>query len=173
MHTTVRPLKQMLTLALLMMGLISVCPTAQATSSADRKVAAIRKEVTAINNGLSKLSQKVIPIDGISLEGARATYFRKGTDIKKIAVEVYGETFKSTVDLYYSRGKLIFAFERFSSYEAGIGSDVATTDEYRVYYSGDTLVRALIGTKVLAPEAAKEESEKIVEISKQVKAAIA
>ncbi len=150
----------------------SIASAASASSATDKKVATIRAEVARINAGLSKLKKTEIPVENVSAEGAMATYYRNGTKIRKIEAELLGETFQAKIDLYYVDDQLIFAFDRHSTYKAGLGSPIDKTINYRLYFSNGTSIRALAGTKRLSADDASTEVEAITELSTELKAAI-
>ncbi len=76
----------------------------------EKRIAAIRAEVAAIEKGAANYTRKTNNVEDISLEGTEAIYFTEKTSLKKITSKMYGETFNATGEFYYRDGQLIFAF---------------------------------------------------------------
>ncbi len=136
-----------------------VAPPAVAATTA-QQITSIRTEVAAINKRLPKMAAQTKNVEGITVEGTEATYYSSGKDLRKIRATLYGETFRATVELYFRRGALIFAFERYERYEAELGSPVESTTEYRFYFSGSRTLRLLIDAKQVSPS--NEDGAKLV-----------
>lgn len=145
-------------------------------SQTEKQIVSIRAEVAAINNSAAKYDKKTKNIAGISTEGAEATYYLSGKGLKKIVVQIYGETFRATNEFYYGGEELIFAYQKFSRYNGSIGSKpppkIARIEEARLYRSGDQTIRILLDKKALKPgEIAFTEKEyELIEFSAQLKA---
>jgi hypothetical protein len=148
-------------------------PGASAATTTDKQVATIRAEVTRINKGLAKLKKTTMMVDNVSLEGTEATYYRSGKTIRKISAQLLGETYQAKIDLYYSADQLIFAFDRHSTYKAGLGSPIDRTVEFRVYYVKGKNIRTTADSKLLTDDEASTEVDALNEISVELKAAIA
>lgn len=142
----------------------------------EKKISEIRAQVSAINNGAAKYAKRTKTIEGIALEGAEATFYRSGKDLRKITADIYGETYNQTGEFYYSNGKLIFAFLKRNQYDTQIGMDappkVVRTEEQRFYFAADgRLIRLLVGKKELKPgdEKYSELRNEIMSISSKLK----
>jgi hypothetical protein len=144
----------------------------------DKQIASIRAEVNAINKAAPKYRKETRTVEGISLEGAEATYFTSGRGLKKITAKMYGETFRATAELYYSGEELIFAYQRVERYDTHIAMKpppkVVKVIETRAYYAGGQVIRVLEGRKALAAKGvAFADAEKDVkELSEKLKAAL-
>jgi 3'-phosphoadenosine 5'-phosphosulfate sulfotransferase len=140
----------------------------------DKQIAAIRAEVAAINKSAAKYTKKTKSIEGISLEGAEATYFVAGKGFKKVLAKIYGETYNSTGEFYYSGEELIFAFVKFNKYDTQIGikppPKVVRTEEQRLYFAGGDLIRMLVGKSELKSDNDRytELKDAITDISKKL-----
>jgi hypothetical protein len=143
------------------------------TAATDKQVAAVRAEVARINKGLAKLKKTTMMVENVSAEGTEATYYRSGKSIRKISAVLLGETYQAHIDLYYASDKLIFAFDRHSRYQEGLGSPIASTIDYRVYYAEGKYIRASADNKRLTDDEASYEVDSLNEISVELKAAIA
>lgn len=142
----------------------------------EKRVGEIRVEVAAIEKGASKYKKTTKDVEGISLEGAKATYFHSGNDLKKITAKMYGETYNSTSEFYYQNGKLIFAFVKRNQYDTQIGLDIppkfVRSEEQRFYFRSDgELIRLLVGKKELkfGDERYAELMDEIISVSNKLK----
>lgn len=136
------------------MILLALSATAAVSQSA-AEIAAIRSEVAAINKNSAKYRKSTRNVDGISLEGASATYFTSGRGLKKIMAKIFGETFRATAEIYYSGEEMIFAYQRLERYDTQIAMDpppkVIKIMETRVYFAGGKAIRVIEGKKLLSP----------------------
>lgn len=133
------------------MAILTIFTSAVSAQSA-AEIAAIRAEVAAINKNIKSYTKTVKDVDGISTEGAEATYFLSGKGLKKITAKVYGETFQASVEIYYSGELPVFAYQVEKRYNKPItikGSKVASVTEKRFYYSGEQLIRLMIGKSIV------------------------
>lgn len=114
--------------------------------SAAASIKQARAEVAAINKA-SKGYKKIVVknVEGISLEGAEASYFIAGNAIRKIKAKAYGEAYQATIDIYYSGEEMIFAYIRMGRYRAGLGSPIASIEEKRVYFEGGKMIKLIAG----------------------------
>lgn len=144
----------------------------------EKQIASIRAEVAAINKAAPKYQKKTRDIEGVSLEGAQATYFTSGKGLKKITAKMYGETFQGTAELYYSGEEMIFAFQRLERYNGHISMKpppkVARVIETRVYYAGSKVIRVIEDKKQLSPDSVefRGADEGMADLSQKLKAAI-
>ena len=117
----------------------------------ERQIAAIRAEVSAINERSAKYTIKTINVEGVSLEGTEATFYVSGKALRKIAAKIYGESYRATLELYFQGEDLIFAYQKTSRYDMPIGTTrqprVVGTEETRSYFSGGKMIRFLKGKK--------------------------
>lgn len=141
----------------------------------EKRIAAIRAEVAAIEKGATNYTRKTNNVEDISLEGTEATYFTEKTSLKKITSKMYGETFNATGEFYYRDGQLIFAFLKHNKYDSQIGMDnppkVVSVEEQRFYFDDDNLIRLLVGKKELksGSERYDELKDSILDISSKLK----
>jgi len=144
----------------------------------EKQIAAIRADVKLIDKSSSKYSKKEKDVDGISLEGARATYFLSGKGLKKIVAKIYGETFRATAEIYYSGEEMIFAFQRLEKYDTHIAMNpppkVIKVIESRVYFSSGKAIRVIEDKKTHAPGDSefRAAEEAINDLSSKLKAAL-
>lgn len=139
-------------------------------AQSEPSLATIRREVSVINKNLKTYSKKTKDVEGVSLEGTRATYYTAGGSIKKINASVYGESFRAAAEIYYRGGKLIFIYYKLSRYDVPLGAGrapkIVRTEQWRVYYANNEIIKMLLGTKELAAE-----SELFQEIKQQTASA--
>lgn len=138
-------------------------------SFVNKRVSEIRVEVNAINKDAAKYAKKTKDVEDISLEGAEATYYFSGKDLKKITLQMYGETYNAMGEFYFKNGELLFAFVKRNEYDTQIGMDpppkVVRVEEQRFYFRGDgELIRLLVGQKEL-----KRGDENYSELEKEIK----
>jgi len=163
-------------LSLLVVILLLACGSASAQTQ--MQLGSIRAEVTAIDKAAGEYNKKTKKIDGVSTEGAEATYYLSGKAVKKIVARVYGETFRATAEFYFSGDDLLFAYQKVSRYNGSIGSDsppkIARIEEVRLYRSGGRTLRILSGKKALKLGAIEfnEKEYELIEFSDQLKAAL-
>lgn len=143
-----------------------------------KQIAAIRSEVNQINKNALSYTKMTRNIEGLSTEGSVATYFLSGKGLKKITAKIYGETFNTTTELYYSGEELIFAFQKASLYERPIGGSktpkIVRVRETRLYRDGGKSIRILLGKIELKQDDVKytETEYEIIELADQLKAAV-
>lgn len=159
--------------------IVAIVVTATISAVAQAKeIASIRAEVSLINKSAANYQKKTRDVEGISLEGAEATYFTSGKGVKKIVAKMYGETFRATAELYYSGEEMIFAFQRLERYDGHIAMKappkVAKVIETRVYYSGSKAIRVIEDKKQLAVTSAdfRGAEEGMNDLSEKLKAAM-
>ena len=146
-----------------------------AQAQTEKQILKIRAEVAAIEKGAAKFTKTTKDVEGISLEGAEATYFYSGGDLKKITTKMFGETYNATGEFYYQNGELIFAFVKRNHYDTQIGMDpppkVTRIEEQRFYFANGELIRLLVGKNELKAgiERYVELKDEIVDVSTQLK----
>lgn len=132
------------------------------TAQVNVSVQKIRKEVTLINKNAEKYN-KVSRDIPLSLEGGKATYFVSGRGLKKITAKVYGETFRSTFELFYSGEELIFAFRRAEVYDTHVAAKpppkIASIVETRSYFENGKAIRVIQGGKIIPKSDIRFEEE--------------
>lgn len=110
------------------------------SESVEKQIKAIRSETKLINKSETSYKKTVKDIEGVSLEGTVATYFKSGKESRKIVAKSYGETFNSVTEFYFHREELIFVYRKFNRYDTQIGMNpppkVVTIKETRFYFSG-------------------------------------
>ena len=125
------------------------------TAQTDKRVIDIRAKVTEINKGAGKFTKTKKDVTGISSEGAEATLFHKGKELKKVIAKIYGETFNAITEFYFSGGDLIFAYDKINHYDTQIGLKrpvkVVRVEEIRSYFDGGKMFKLLNGAKTTAP----------------------
>ena len=144
---------------LLSRSMIALCVSAiMATAvgaQTDKRVTDIRGKVAEINKGAGKLTKTKKTVMGISTEGAEATLFHKGKELKKIVAKIYGESFNAVTEFYFSGSDLIFAYDKINHYDTQIGLKqpvkIVRVEEIRSYFDGGKMFKLLNGAKPTAP----------------------
>ena len=158
-----------------LLGIALLLVAGSANAQIEKEIAAIRADVNLIDKNAAKYEKKTKNFDGLSLEGSQATYFTSGRGLKKIVAKMYGETYRSTAELYYSGEELIFIFQRLERYDTQVGMDpppkVARIEETRLYRSGGKTIRILSGKTRLKPGDIKftEAEYQLYELSDELK----
>lgn len=149
-----------------------------AFAQTDKHIAAIRAEVNLINKNARTYRKVERSVEGISLEGTAATYFLSDKGLKKITAKIYGETFRATVELFYSGEEMVFAFQRLERYDTHVAAEpppkVAKVIETRVYYSKGKAVRVIDEKKTLksGESGFTAAEEAMIDLSEKLKAAL-
>jgi len=147
-----------------------------AQAQTDKDIVEIRAQVAAINKGAAKYKKVTKDVDDISLEGAQATFYRSGDDLRKVTTKMYGETYKATGEFYYRDGELIFGYIRHSQYDTQIGLSkpvkVIRVEDQRYYFKGGELIRLTVGKRTLKSDEEKYSQLKdtIIDISSKLTA---
>jgi hypothetical protein len=138
-------------IALFVSGVMAMAVAAQT----DKRVTDIRGKVAEINKGAGKFTKTKKDVMGISTEGAEATLFHKGKELKKVVAKIYGETFNAISEFYFDGGDLIFAYDKINHYDTQIGLErpvkVVRVEEIRSYFDGGKMFKLLNGAKTTAP----------------------
>jgi hypothetical protein len=113
----------------------------------EAQVKRIKTEVTKINKSLKTYKKQSRFVEGIAVEGTEATYYRSRGVLRKTEAKMYGETGRGTIELFYTDGKLIFAFERMHRYDTHISAKpspkIVRTEEDRLYFAGGKLIKRI------------------------------
>lgn len=163
---------------ILLAGIAIVLVSITSYAQTEKDISAIRSQVNLINKNAKSYRKLERTVEGISLEGTRATYFISGSGLKKIVAKIYGETFRATAELFYAGEELIFAFQRLEKYDTHIAADpppkVAKVDETRVYYSGRAAIRVIEGKNILnaATSDFRAAGEAMTDLSEKLKSAL-
>ncbi len=140
---------------LLQTGTLILATALLISAQTAKDVARIRGQVATINKESAKYKKVTKDVDGISLEGAEATYYRSRGTIKKIAVKMFGETYNATGEFYYVDKNLVFAYVKENRYDTQIGLGkpvkVVSSEDRRFYFIEGEIVRMLVGKKELKP----------------------
>lgn len=135
----------------------------------------IRAEVGKINADLPTYTKQVQTALGASLEGAEATYYHQGKDLKRVSAKLYGETYNSALDLYYRGDALLFAYQKVNRYDTQVGMQpppkVVSSEEKRLYFSAGGLGALKIGQQDVDQEDIRwrEAEEEIVEVADRLR----
>jgi hypothetical protein len=144
-----------------------------------KEITAIRREVALIEKNAARYDKKTKLVEGLSLEGTEATYFTSGRGLKKIAAKMFGESYRATVEIYYSGEEAFFIYQKLERYVMPIPDrgpvKIASFTEHRLYRRGTATIRLLQGKTKLTPgDTEFDEAEmQMVELADQLKAAFA
>jgi hypothetical protein len=160
-------------LLILTAALLLVFPTVFAQTK--KEIASIAKQVNTINRNLKKYTKKKKDVDDISTEGAAATYYVSGRGLMKISARIYGETYNAVASVYYQGEEPIFIYFKLNKYDTQIGLEkppqVVKFEEKRFYFSGEKLIKLLIGKKQIksSDERFDDSKDEIVELAQKLK----
>lgn len=154
-----------------LLGIPLLLAAGSANAQVEKEIATIRADVNLINKNAPSYDKKTKSFEDLSPEGSEVTYFTSGRGLKKVVAKIYGESFRSRAELYYSGEELIFAFQRVERYSMGIGTKVARVEETRLYRSGGKTIRILSGKRPLKPGDIKftEAEYQLYELSDELK----
>lgn len=140
-----------------------------AVAQTEANISPIRKTVENINKTAEKLSKTTVKLDGVSTEGGELTVYRENNQIKKIVAQIYGETGRSNIELYYEDEKLIFVFEREFRYDKPFGK-VLKIIPTRFYFADEKLVKMLYAKREIYAQDKEynEMRDRIVSLSKTI-----
>ena len=137
----------------------------------------IRAQIHEINQNLPSCTRQSKVVLGLSTEGANVDYFHDSEKLRKIAAQIYGETFNSEAEFYYRDGALLFAYEKFNRYDSQIGAEpppkVVSSQVQRLYFDAAGLAALRIGEEDLSRGDARwrDTERRMVELSKDLQAA--
>jgi hypothetical protein len=137
----------------------------------------VRAEVGKINADLPTYTKRVKTALGAMLEGAEATYYHEGKDLKRVSAKIYGETYNTVLDLYYRGDALLFAYQKVNRYDTQVGMQpppkVVSSEEKRLYFAAGRLSALKIGQASVDQEDIlwREAEEEIVEVADRLKVA--
>lgn len=104
-------------------------------------IPSIRKQYAAINKRVAKYRKVKKELSGFSLEGGELMAYFDGPAIVKIVARHFGESGNTLEEYYYSKGQLIFMFEKVARYSQPMSGKVVSTAENRFYFNDDDLIR--------------------------------
>jgi hypothetical protein len=158
-------IKRILMIGLLMSG-FSI-PAPQTPGQTDTEIVEIRAEVARINKELPRCKKTIVQVENISLEGTEATYYRLDGSLRKVTLEIFGETYRAAGEFYYADGGLRFAYIKEDRYDSPINlkksPKIVRTEEQRAYFKDADIVRLLVGTRKLSPT-----DEKYMQLQREI-----
>lgn len=151
-------------LLILLVTLIFGLQIISAQENTENQIVRIRTEVAAINKNAGKYKKMRKSVEGISLEGTKAVFYSSGGALKKTTAELYGEMFKATAQIYYDGNMPIFIYQKMNKYDKpfNLSPKVSSTEEIRIYYANEQIIRILVGKKEI-----KSGDEKFEELKKE------
>lgn len=170
-------MKKLSFISLILFVFFASFKVAPAQKAADQ-IAAVRREVAAIDKNLGKYAKQIKTVEGVSLEGAEAVFYSSGKVLKKIHADLAGETYRATADLYYKDEKLIFVYYRRSRYDTQIGLEkppkVVKIEERRLYFANGELTKLVAGKTTVKPgsEQFNKSKTEITELSDKLRAGL-
>jgi hypothetical protein len=165
------------TISVLFTAFAALMLAASAAAQTEKQVASIRSQVEEINRSESSYSKTVKDLDNISSAGTEATYYASGDGLKKITAKIRGDSYGATADLYYSGGKLIYAYQKLQRFEAGTEKKpvpkIAKTEESRLYFAEGRMIRYAVKKNQVGRTAAAfaEKENEVADLSDKLIAA--
>lgn len=130
-----------------MVGAVALAAAPFQALSGDQSVAAIHKEVAAIDARLAKLQRVESDLEGFSAEGGTARWASDASGVRRISAKVFGETRRASYLFYFANGALRFAYEKLELYETDLTSEVVRVVETRLYRADGRVVRLQVGNR--------------------------
>ena len=112
-------------------------------TSLDKQLAAIRKIYTAINLETKKMRVIKADVPDKSAEGGESTKYFSGNELRKMTVELLGESGRLMDEYYFSKEKLVFYFTSRFRYAHPLGGKIISVEKERFYFNDGTLIRWL------------------------------
>lgn len=144
----------------------------------EKEVSKIRSGVLRTNKLLSTFKKTTKMVDGVSLEGTEAIFYRSTAGLKKIQAKMFGETYNAKADFYYSdSGKLVFIFYRFNRYDTHIAETpppkVVRIEEKRLYFSENKMIKRIITvTETSFDKSNSDSDQEILDLEEKFRKAI-
>jgi hypothetical protein len=114
-----------------------------ATSGSPAAIARIRAAFAEIQRDAPNYRQTTHDVSDFSLEGGELTGFYRGRELRKLAVRLYGETWRGTEDYYFADGRLAFIHTVQERYGERFSGRAQWTIEHRFYFDGGRLIRRI------------------------------
>lgn len=151
-----------ITRLLILLGLVCLSFD-RASAQTEKQIRQIRREVISIEKNAKNYRKMKSSVEGISLEGAEATFYVSGKNLRKIAAKLYGETYNADVSLYYRGEDLIFAYLKQNKYDRSINLEtipkIVQSERARYYFADKLLIRLTVGNSKI-----KEDTQKYTEM---------
>lgn len=148
---------------LLVIGwLLGTAPLGAADSSVEGKIEAIRGECAAIEKQLKDCRQVKRDLPGESTEGGEITAWFKGSTLRKLSAQFFGETGKALEEYCFADGRLIFVLRVETRYTKPMSGVTKNKTEQRFYFAVGKLIRWLnpenkdVTSDVARPERERE-----------------
>jgi len=106
----------------------------------EKKIELIRKEYNNINSNINNFSKKTKEITGFSTEGGELDIYTKGSDIRKLTANHFGEMGKRVEEYYYKNSKPFFIYSITYHYDKPFG-EIIESEENKFYLSDNKLFK--------------------------------
>lgn len=101
----------------------------------------IRAEYATTEREASRYRRTEHEVYDFSLEGGVLHGFYRGSELRKLAARLYGESWQGSEEYYFADGELIFIHAVREVYDEPMSGRVAQRLEYRYYFHGGRLIR--------------------------------
>lgn len=134
-------------------------PSWAADAAAAPDTAAVPPAAARIDASLQGLRERSRMVSGLAAEGANVTSWSSGTEIRKVELELLGESGREVRSFYWSGGELVAARRVRVAYGAGTSrgtgasSERVAADHWHVYRKGSPVVLRGQGSADLRREA--------------------
>jgi hypothetical protein len=112
-----------------------------ATSGSPGAIAHIREQYAKIQREAAGYRRTTHELVDFSLEGGELHSFYRGRELRKLAAQLYGESWRGTQEFYFADGRLIFIHVVHQRYDEPLSGRVVYTIENRYYFDGGRLIR--------------------------------
>jgi hypothetical protein len=112
-----------------------------ATSGSPAAIGHIREQYAQIQREAPGYRRTTHELVDFSLEGGELHGFYRGRELRKLAAQLYGESWRGTEEFYFADGRLIFIHVVHQRYDEPLSGRVVSTIENRYYFDGGRLIR--------------------------------
>ena len=106
----------------------------------EKKIELIRNEYNNINSNINNFSKKTKELTGFSTEGGELDIYTKGSNVRKLTANHYGEMGKRVEEYYYKDGKPFFIYSKTFHYDKPFG-EIVESEENKFYLSDNKLIK--------------------------------
>ena len=126
----------------------------------------IKAEYKKIHANQNSYKTKDKFIDGISAEGAKATYFYNKNSLKLIKIQIFGEMGKEESEYYFNDNNPFFIYSADTNYNTPMYAKefkqkLSKTDRKRLYFINNKLVKYLLNKKEISKSSKQFKQEEI------------
>lgn len=148
--------------------LLILCAVSTAAQN-KKQFLSVDNEIIKIQKSAGQFRVKTSELPEISSEGATTKGFYDRNQIRKTAIEIFGEMGKVSAEFFYQNGKLIYVSRKELSYDQTFGK-VIKTNRQKLYFANDKLIRLIDNGKSVSKATAKftEQEQQTLELANKI-----